>query len=68
MKKLKILISLLLIFVLTGCGKTEIKTNDTENEKEKLVIWSYYETEAQQEGLDWLTDDFNNSQNKYEIS
>ena len=68
MKMLKILISLFLIFVLTGCGKTEIKTNDTENEKEKLVIWSYYETEAQQEGLDWLTDNFNDSQNKYEIS
>lgn len=68
MKKWKILISLLLIFVLTGCGKTESETKNTKNEKEKLVIWSYYETNAQQEGLDWLVDSFNQAQDKYEIS
>lgn len=68
MKKLKILICLLLVSVLTGCGETESITNDVKDEKEKLVIWSYYETKAQQDGLDWLVDSFNLSQNKYEIS
>lgn len=68
MKKLKILICLLLVSVLTGCGETESITNDVKDAKEKLVIWSYYETKAQQDGLDWLVDSFNLSQNKYEIS
>ena len=68
MKKLRILISLFLVSVLAGCGKTESITNTVKTEKEKLVIWSYYETKAQQDGLDWLVDNFNLSQNKYEIS
>lgn len=43
------------------------RTGKTEAEqKEKLVIWSYYETQAQRSGLDELVKNFNQSQNQYE--
>ena len=68
MKKIKLVVFLILIFVITGCGKTESKEDKAQEEKEKLVIWSYYETKAQQNGLDWLVKEFNQSQDKYEAS
>ena len=68
MKKIKLVVFLILIFIITGCGKTESKEDKAQEEKEKLVIWSYYETKAQQNGLDWLVKEFNQSQDKYEAS
>lgn len=68
MKKMKLVVFLILIFIITGCGKTESKEDKAQEEKEKLVIWSYYETKAQQNGLDWLVKEFNQSQDKYEAS
>lgn len=68
MKKLRIIICLIFILAITGCGKKESEEGITQEEKEKLVIWSYYETEAQQDGLDWLVAEFNHSQDEYEIS
>ena len=37
-------------------------------EKQSLVIWSYYETDAQRDALDQLIRDFNQSQNEYSVS
>lgn len=41
--------------------------NDTNKpvEKEKLVLWSYYETEMQKKAMDELVDGFNESQDEY---
>ena len=41
---------------LMGCGndKTEETCKEKTQEPEKLVLWSYYETKAQQEGLEKL--------------
>ena len=64
MKKLRIIICLIFILAITGCGKKESEEGITQEEKEKLVIWSYYETEAQQDGLDWLVAEFNHSQDE----
>lgn len=59
---------LLAAVVLCGCGSGEVKKEELSSEKEQLVIWSYYETQAQREGLDVMLRDFNQSQNKYEVS
>lgn len=51
-----------------GCsGQKNVNMNDKE-EKEKLVVWSYYETQAQRNALNELIRDFNQSQNQYEVS
>lgn len=70
---LKKTVCIAVIFTLTvgccGCGifsSSEKKIKMPE--KEKLVIWSYYETEAQREGLDQMIRDFNQSQNEYNVS
>ena len=68
MKKIKLVVFLILIFIITGCGKTESKEDKAQEEKEKLVIWSYYEKKAQENGLDCLVKEFNQSQDKYEAS
>lgn len=61
-----------LIFLMgfVGCGdKNMEETQEEETEEaQKLVLWSYYETEAQQEGMDKLVKGFNESQDKYELS
>ena len=36
-------------------------------QKENLVIWAYYETQAQRNGLNELVKNFNQSQNEYEV-
>lgn len=51
-----------------GCGKTKNEKQEEKNEKEELVIWSYYETQAQRTGLNKLIRDFNQSQNQYHVS
>lgn len=38
-----------------GCQKTDYEKQEEENKKEELVIWSYYETQAQRDGLNKLT-------------
>lgn len=59
-----------LAVLLSGCagdgqkGDTEVQGSG----KEKLVIWSYYETEEQQASLDRLVEMFNTSQGVYEAS
>lgn len=67
MKKIGIILSLLAICFIASCSKDEIAKNG-EDQREEIVIWSYYETEAQQKGLDWLVQKFNLSQDKYRAS
>ena len=52
----------------TACGRSTSDVENTPDEKEQLLIWSYYETEAQANGLDELTASFNASQDKYQVS
>lgn len=75
MKKRKVykLFLLFLMMGLIGCGRNndenqEAKEQGKEQEREELTLWSYYETKAQQAGLDKLVSDFNNSQKDYKIS
>lgn len=68
MRKIKITFSLILLFLLVACSNEQENQNKETGQKEKLVIWSYYETEAQKAGLDWLIEGFNKSQDQYEAS
>lgn len=54
------------ISMLFGCSQKEVGSQSRE-EKEKIVLWSYYETEAQIKALDELVDGFNLSQSNYEL-
>ena len=62
------LIAILILTMIVGCGNTSKEDASKETTKEHLLIWSYYETEAQADGLDELCAAFNESQEKYEIS
>lgn len=42
------------------------KIESGEYEREKIVIWSYFETQGQRQGMNELVRDFNQSQNFYE--
>lgn len=53
--------------LLSGCGQTKEETKQ-QAEKVPLTIWCYYETDAQQAGMDWLANGFNMEQDEYEIS
>ena len=67
-KKICIFLLITLIVSVGGCGsisKEEQEKTEAE-QKEKLVIWAYYETQAQRSGLDELVKNFNQSQNQYE--
>ena len=68
MKKRFFVNTILILFVLgiTGCAKEPPK--EEKKQKQELLLWSYYETEAQKEGLDRLVNGFNNSQRIYQIS
>lgn len=64
---------LLLMMGLAGCGgnsneNQDIKERKKEQKRAELTLWSYYETKAQQEGLDKLVRTFNESQEEYQIS
>ncbi|MFA9463967.1 MAG: extracellular solute-binding protein [Velocimicrobium sp.] len=50
-------------------GKRDVTNNEMQHaEKKELVLWSYYETTAQQESLDLLVQNFNLSQSEYMAS
>lgn len=61
---------LIFLMGIVGCGDKNMEEAQQEEPEEvqKLMLWSYYETEAQQEGLDKLVEGFNESQDKYQIS
>lgn len=60
-------VAALALAMLTGCGQQK-ETEEEAIQREQLVLWSYFETDAQQEALDDLTSGFNLSQNTYEVS
>ena len=68
----RIVISMFMFFAmvmgLAGCAEKQQNSEIVEEQRENIVIWSYYETKAQQDGLDWLVENFNISQNKYTAS
>ena len=52
--------------LLGGCRKEETAlVRQHKAEREELLIWAYYETNAQRDGMDALVRDFNQSQNRY---
>ena len=53
------------LLLLGGCTKRP-EQDDTEETKETLKIWTYYETDAQKAGMDWLVNGFNREQDTYE--
>lgn len=63
------LVAVLLILgiLYTGCGKST-SCQSEKSIREELVLWSYYETNAQQEGLNYLAEKFNASQDRYTLS
>lgn len=67
------LVILFFMMGIMGCGgKSDENLTETKSvkdeERQELVLWSYYETEAQRKGLDKLVEGFNESQKKYKIS
>lgn len=66
MKKIRAVLSAVCMVLLCGCGREETRALPAADGKpEEMVIWSYYETQAQREGLDMLVRSFNQSQNEY---
>lgn len=52
--------------LLNGCGgRQEAGTGNADTGAGEVVIWSYYETKQQKEGLDRLVEGFNNRQKDY---
>ncbi len=52
--------------LLNGCGgRQEAGTGNADAGAGEVVIWSYYETKQQKEGLDRLVEGFNNRQKDY---
>ena len=54
--------------LLAGCGRNTSEVKPEESEREKIVLWSYYETEAQHDALEELIQGFNLDQDQYEAS
>lgn len=54
--------------LLAGCGRRAAEETPAESGREKIVLWSYYETEAQHDALDELIRGFNLEQDQYEAS
>lgn len=68
-KKRLVVLGLVFATCLWGCSQnSEFSEKEIRNEKQQLVLWAYYETQAQREGLDKLVNDFNQSQKEYKAS
>ena len=63
------LLTALAAFWLAGCQSRDMHLENTESTgaKESLVLWSYYETDAQIQGLNDLVSAFNQTQDQYEL-
>ena len=67
---LQMIMTISCVLLLCGCGSRPVQSMDTAEaggQREKLLLWSYYETEAQKAGLDYLIEEFNQSQTQYEL-
>lgn len=54
-----------MVGLISGCARQKILP-ELEPARQEIVLWSYYETEKQKEGLDRLVEGFNKSQEEYE--
>lgn len=55
------------LLVALCAGSQNVQIQEVKEEPKELVLWSYYETKAQQEGLDLLVEGFNASQKEYVV-
>lgn len=63
--------SVLVATTLLFCGCQDVSNPPAQGAnqtREQLMVWSYYETTVQSEGLDELVERFNGSQDRYEIA
>lgn len=68
-KQVRLLVVMLgLLTLVSGCKDNGTVQESKQDEKQHLLIWSYYETEAQADGLNELAKGFNMSQNQYEVT
>lgn len=63
-----VIIMCLLLIIMNGCGRQRVEDAPADGGREKIVLWSYYETEAQHDALDELVQSFNLEQDRYEAS
>lgn len=57
------------IFMLAACGKSGTSESDSgSGSKKEVVIWDYFETDAQKEMMEDLINKFNSEQEEYEAS
>lgn len=63
-----IIVIICLLLTVCGCRKRDEEHTSIDGGREKIVLWSYYETEAQHDALDELIRGFNLDQNQYEAS
>lgn len=66
--KKKLIGMLAVLLAVCGCAGEEPQGRSGGTGREKLVLWSYYETEAQHDALDELIRGFNLDQDRYEAS
>lgn len=66
----KILLSLVILCMLffNGCVSADKKDPRGTDEREEIVLWTYYETDMQKASMDELADGFNKSQEKYHLT
>lgn len=55
------------VWILTACGKNS-QEEAKGAQKEQLVVWCYYETDAQRQAMDELTNGFNEASADYRIT
>ncbi len=67
-KLLSSILVLAFLLILCGCSKTSSPEKTEKKQAEELVLWSYFETDAQKQGLNTLVEQFNQSQTSYHIS
>ncbi len=60
-----VVISIILAFSAAGCAGNKDRAEKIPEEREKLLLWTYYETEAQKQALEELVQAFNQSQDRY---
>ncbi len=57
---------LLIAAIVMSCGDRQDQVHTVKsNDRQELLLWSYYETKSQASGLDNLVEAFNNSQEEY---
>ncbi len=66
--KKKLIGVLAVLLAVCGCAGEKPERQSGGREREKIVLWSYYETEAQHDALNELIRGFNLDQDQYEAS